>query len=49
MLVHRYRRCGLLETTSGQILFNGEPIGHDLIAFRQRMGYVLEEPHLYAG
>src|SRR5664280_552991 len=39
---------GLLETTSGKILFNGEPIGRDLIAFKQRMGYVPEEPHLYA-
>src|SRR6202030_218966 len=39
---------GLLETTSGNILFNGELIGHDLIAYKQRMGYVPEEPHLYA-
>jgi ABC-2 type transport system ATP-binding protein len=38
---------GLLETTSGKILFNGEPIDRDLIAFKQRMGYVPEEPHLY--
>src|SRR6266853_1417469 len=39
---------GLLETTSGNILFNGELIGRDLIAYKQRMGYVPEEPHLYA-
>jgi ABC-2 type transport system ATP-binding protein len=39
---------GLLETTSGKILFNGEPIERDLIAYKQRMGYVPEEPHLYA-
>src|SRR4030081_3862759 len=39
---------GLLETTSGQILFNGERIQTDLIAYKQRMGYVPEEPHLYA-
>ncbi len=39
---------GLLESTSGQILFEGEPIGRDLIAYKQRMGYVPEEPHLYA-
>jgi ABC-2 type transport system ATP-binding protein len=39
---------GLLETTSGQILFNGELIGRDPIAYKQRMGYVPEEPHLYA-
>ncbi|HMC59706.1 MAG TPA: ABC transporter ATP-binding protein [Candidatus Solibacter sp.] len=39
---------GLLETTSGNIFFNGEPIGRDLISYKQRMGYVPEEPHLYA-
>jgi ABC-2 type transport system ATP-binding protein len=38
---------GLIETTSGEILFNGERTGHDPIAFKQRMGYVPEEPHLY--
>jgi ABC-2 type transport system ATP-binding protein len=39
---------GLLEMSSGRILFNGEPIQRDLIAYKQRMGYVPEEPHLYA-
>src|ERR1051326_8780704 len=39
---------GLLEMTSGEILFNGQPIQRDLIAYKQRMGYVPEEPHLYA-
>src|SRR5580700_6816485 len=39
---------GLLESTSGHILFQGAPIGRDLIAYKQRMGYVPEEPHLYA-
>src|SRR5260221_6980177 len=39
---------GLLESTSGHILFNGERIERDLIAYKQRMGYVPEEPHLYA-
>lgn len=39
---------GLLEATSGKILFDGEPIGRDPIAFKQRMGYVPEEPHLYS-
>jgi len=38
---------GLLETTSGKILFNGEFIESDLITYKQRMGYVPEEPHLY--
>jgi ABC-2 type transport system ATP-binding protein len=39
---------GLLQTTSGGILFDGEPIESDLMAYKQRMGYVPEEPHLYA-
>jgi ABC-2 type transport system ATP-binding protein len=38
---------GLIETTSGEILFNGQLIRHDLLAYKQRMGYVPEEPHLY--
>jgi ABC-2 type transport system ATP-binding protein len=40
--------AGLIETTAGEIVFNGEPIHHDLNAWKQRMGYVPEEPHLYA-
>src|ERR1035441_3369029 len=39
---------GLMEATSGQILFNGERMERDPIAYKQRMGYVPEEPHLYA-
>jgi ABC-2 type transport system ATP-binding protein len=39
---------GLMEMTSGEILFQGERIQNDLIAYKQRMGYVPEEPHLYA-
>jgi ABC-2 type transport system ATP-binding protein len=39
---------GLMEATSGEILFDGQRIQHDLIAYKQRMGYVPEEPHLYA-
>ena len=39
---------GLMEMTSGEILFQGERIERDLIAYKQRMGYVPEEPHLYA-
>src|SRR6266704_863883 len=38
---------GLMEMTSGEILFDGERIHRDLIAYKQRMGYVPEEPHLY--
>ncbi len=39
---------GLLEATSGKIFFNGEPIENDLTAYKHRMGYVPEEPHLYS-
>jgi ABC-2 type transport system ATP-binding protein len=39
---------GLLEATSGKILFDDEPIEKDLIAYKQRMGYVPEEPYLYS-
>jgi len=39
---------GLLERTSGQILFGGVPVERDPIAFKQRMGYVPEEPYLYS-
>src|SRR5579863_8939963 len=39
---------GLIQMTSGAILFRGEPIHRDLIAWKHRMGYVPEEPHLYA-
>ncbi len=38
----------LIEMTSGEILFDGTPIQNDLIAYKQRMGYVPEEPHLYS-
>lgn len=38
--------AGLIEMTSGEILFNGHPINHDVIAWKQQMGYVSEEPHL---
>jgi ABC-2 type transport system ATP-binding protein len=39
---------GLIEMTSGEILFEGERIQRDLIAYKQRLGYVPEEPHLYS-
>lgn len=38
---------GLIELTSGEILFDGRRIQLDPIAYKQRMGYVPEEPHLY--
>jgi len=40
--------AGLIEIGSGEILFGGESIRRDLIAHKQRTGYVPEEPHLYA-
>ncbi len=38
---------GLIELTSGRILFDGRSIHDDLIAYKRRMGYVPEEPYLY--
>ena len=38
---------GLIEMTSGHILFQGRPIQEDLISYKRRMGYVPEEPYLY--
>jgi ABC-2 type transport system ATP-binding protein len=38
---------GLLEPTSGSVRWNGADIHQDLVAFRRRLGYVPEEPHLY--
>jgi len=39
--------AGIIEMTSGEILFDGAPIRRDPIAYKRRMGYVPEEPHLY--
>lgn len=39
---------GLLEMTSGDISFKGDPIARDWIAFKRRLGYVPEEPYLYS-
>jgi ABC-2 type transport system ATP-binding protein len=38
---------GLIEPGEGEILFRGEPIDKNRVAYRQRLGYVPEEPHLY--
>ncbi|MBS1858746.1 MAG: ABC transporter ATP-binding protein [Acidobacteria bacterium] len=38
---------GLLEPTSGHILFHGDDVRRDLKSFQRRIGYVPEEPHLY--
>jgi ABC-2 type transport system ATP-binding protein len=40
--------AGLIERTSGAITFDGEDIARDPIAWKRRLGYVPEEPHLYA-
>ena len=38
---------GLIEPTEGEILFRGQPVDRDPMAYRQILGYVPEEPHLY--
>jgi ABC-2 type transport system ATP-binding protein len=38
---------GLLEGSSGDILWDGSEIARDPVAFRARLGYVPEEPNLY--
>jgi ABC-2 type transport system ATP-binding protein len=38
---------GLIDSSSGEILFDGQPVRRDLLAHKQRTGYVPEEPHLY--
>ena len=40
--------AGLIDTTAGEILFDDVPIDRDLIAWKRRIGYVPEEPHLYS-
>jgi ABC-2 type transport system ATP-binding protein len=40
--------AGLIDATTGEIAFDGHAIDDDLNAWKQRMGYVPEEPHLYA-
>jgi ABC-2 type transport system ATP-binding protein len=38
---------GLIESSRGEVLFDGQPIQRDLMAYRRRMGYIPEEPYLY--
>jgi ABC-2 type transport system ATP-binding protein len=38
---------GLLPPSEGEIHFRGQNLRHDSILFRQRLGYVPEEPNLY--
>lgn len=37
----------LLEPTTGQVLFDGEPVTRDPLAYKAVVGYVPEEAHLY--
>ena len=39
---------GLIERTSGEILFDSAPIERDPMAYKRRLGYVPEEPYLYS-
>jgi ABC-2 type transport system ATP-binding protein len=38
---------GLIEKTSGEILFEGRPIELNPMTYKSRIGYVPEEPQLY--
>jgi ABC-2 type transport system ATP-binding protein len=38
---------GLIQPSAGEILFHGESIERNRIAYKQRLGYVPEEPQLY--
>jgi len=40
--------AGLIDPTAGDIRLDGVPIERDPLAWKQRLGYVPEEPHLYA-
>jgi ABC-2 type transport system ATP-binding protein len=37
----------LIDPSEGEILYRGEPIDRDIIGYKQLLGYVPEEPHLY--
>ena len=39
---------GLLEPTHGEVTYDGQNIHKNLVAFRRVLGYVPEEPNLYA-
>jgi ABC-2 type transport system ATP-binding protein len=40
--------AGLIEPTSGEVRFNGRLIRDDLATYKREIGYVPEEPNLYA-
>lgn len=39
---------GLIQASAGTVRFDGRDVQEDLVAFRRRVGYVPEEPHLYS-
>jgi ABC-2 type transport system ATP-binding protein len=39
--------ANLIDPNEGEIFFDGAPIDEHIIAYKQRLGYVPEEPHLY--
>lgn len=39
---------GLLEPTSGRVVYQGQPIQDDLVEFRRVLGFVPEEAHVYS-
>jgi ABC-2 type transport system ATP-binding protein len=39
---------GLVEPSDGQILFEGKDVRENLVAFKRRLGYVPEDPQVYA-
>jgi ABC-2 type transport system ATP-binding protein len=39
--------AGLLEPTSGEILFDGKNTRHDLVSYKKRLGYVPEQSEIY--
>jgi ABC-2 type transport system ATP-binding protein len=39
--------AGLIEPTSGEVLFDGRPTQSDLVFYKKKIGYVPEEPNLY--
>ncbi len=39
---------GLVEPSRGTVLFRGEPVAHNLSAYKRSLGYVPEQPDLYS-
>ena len=38
---------GLIDPSAGSLWLDGAPIADDPVAYKRRIGYVPEEPHLY--